>query len=66
MWILFITITVLDVWLVFPKRPTFSHIHEEGLDNGDFYFSKIFQNFQTFFYKRAIGWYFDHYGVVFR
>ena len=31
--------------LIHPKRPTLSQILEGGLDNGDFYFSKILQLF---------------------
>ena len=47
--------------LVPPKRPTFPKIREEGLDNGDFLFLKIFQNFlkfYNFYTKSATGGFF--------
>ena len=42
-----------------PKQPTFSKIHE-GLDNGDFLFSKILYTFT----KRVTRGLFDYYGIV--
>ena len=36
-----------------PKQPTFSKIHEGGLDNGDFFF-KNFQNFTIFLPKEQL------------
>ena len=55
--------------LVPPKRPTIAQIREGGLDNGDFLFLKIFQNFLKFYNfctKSATGGLFYYYFIVFK
>ena len=52
-----------------PKRPTLAQIREGGLDNGDFLFLKIFQNFlkfYNFYTKSATGGLFYYYFIVFK